>query len=152
MLDRHPRARAKLVPLTARMLGTIHRVLYRASGGRIVSHIWSLPIILLTTVGRTTGRPRTVPLCALPQGDDYIVIASFGGMDDAPQWWLNLERTPGATLQSGDESVAVTARTTSGEERARLWAQVVERAPGYLNYARRTTREIPVVVLERVRG
>jgi F420H(2)-dependent quinone reductase len=142
--------RAVLVPFTTRTLGAVHRVLYRTSRGRIGSRIWHLPIVLLTTVGRTTGKPRTVPLCALPDGDDYVVIASFGGMERPPMWWLNLERTPRATIQVGAESIVVTARTTSGEERARLWAQVVERAPGYLDYARRTTREIPVVVLERV--
>jgi deazaflavin-dependent oxidoreductase (nitroreductase family) len=141
--------RRALVPVAAKSLGAAHRGLYRLSRGRIGAHIWTLPVVLLTTTGRTTGKPRTVPLCALPDGPDYIVIASFGGMDRPPAWWLNLERTPDATLQIGLERLAVTARTTSGDERERLWTRVVERAPGYLNYARRTTREIPVVVLAR---
>jgi deazaflavin-dependent oxidoreductase (nitroreductase family) len=135
------------VPVTAKSLGAAHRVLYRVSGGRIVARIWSLPVILLTTTGRTTGKQRTTPLCALPQADGFVVIASFGGMDHPPAWWLNLERNPEAIVQIGRERRRVTARTTSGDERARLWAQVVERAPGYLAYARRTTRVIPVVVL-----
>jgi F420H(2)-dependent quinone reductase len=142
--------RRLFVPVTARSLGSLHRVLYRASGGRIVARIWSLPVILLTTTGRTTGKARTTPLCALPQDAGFVVIASFGGMDHPPSWWLNLEHNPEATVQIGRERLRVSARTTSGEERARLWAQVVERAPGYLGYARRTTREIPVVVLRRV--
>jgi deazaflavin-dependent oxidoreductase (nitroreductase family) len=137
------------VPVTAKSLGAVHRVLYRVSGGRIVARIWSLPVILLTTTGRTTGKQRTTPLCALPQADGFVVIASFGGMDHPPAWWLNLERNPEAIVQIGRERRRVTARTTSGDERARLWAQVVERAPGYLAYARRTTRVIPVVVLRR---
>jgi F420H(2)-dependent quinone reductase len=141
--------RRVLVPITAKSLGAIHRVLYRVSRGRIGATIWNLPIVLLTTTGRTTGKARTTPLCALRTGNDFVVIASFGGMDRPPAWWLNLERTPEAVVQVGREHVAVTARTTTGDERVRLWAQVVERAPGYLNYARRTTRVIPVVVLER---
>ncbi len=141
--------RRALIPIATRSLGAVHRSLYRLSRGRIGARIWTLPIVLLTTTGRTSGKPRTVPLCALPDGPDYIVIASFGGMDRSPAWWLNLERTPTATLQVGAERLAVTARATSGDERERLWARVVERAPGYLNYARRTTREIPVVVLAR---
>ncbi len=141
--------RRALVPIATRSLGAVHRSLYRLSRGRIGARIWTLPIVLLTTTGRTSGKPRTVPLCALPDGRDYIVIASFGGMDRSPAWWLNLERTPIATLQVGAEHFTVTARATSGDERERLWTRVVERAPGYLNYARRTTREIPVVVLAR---
>jgi deazaflavin-dependent oxidoreductase (nitroreductase family) len=135
------------VPVTAKSLGAAHRVLYRTSGGRIGARIWSLPVILLTTTGRTTGKPRTTPLCALPLDDDFVVIASFGGMDYPPSWWLNLERNPDAFVQIGRERRRVIARTTTGDERARLWAQVVARAPGYLAYARRTTRIIPVVVL-----
>jgi deazaflavin-dependent oxidoreductase (nitroreductase family) len=142
--------RRTLVPVAAKTLGTVHRVLYRASGGRIGARIWNLPIVLLTTVGRTTGKPRTTPLCALPRGDALIVIASFGGSDTPPGWWLNLEHSPRATVQLGRERHRVTARTTVGDEREDLWAEVVERAPGYLTYARRTTREIPVVVLERL--
>jgi F420H(2)-dependent quinone reductase len=141
--------RRALVPITAKTLGTLHRTLYRSSGGRIGARIWNLPIVLLTTTGRTTRKARTTPLCALPLGNDFVVIASYGGMDRPPGWWLNLEHTPQATLQVGREQIVVSARTTSGDERARLWADVVARAPGYLNYARRTAREIPVVVLER---
>lgn len=141
--------RRALVPVVAKTLGALHRSLYRASGGRIGARIWNLPIVLLTTTGRATGKARTTPLCALPVGNDLVVIASFGGMDRPPAWWLNLEHTPEATVQLGREQIVVAARTTSGDERIRLWAQIVERAPGYLNYARRTTREIPIVVLER---
>ena len=136
------------MPVAAKTLGAVHRVLYRASGGRIGATIWSLPIVLLTTTGRTTGKARTTPLCALPHGDGFVVIASFGGSDTPPSWWLNLEHSPRATVQIGREHRLVSARTTAGDEREQLWAEVVERAPGYLNYAQRTTREIPVVVLE----
>lgn len=140
------------MPVAAKTLGAVHRVLYRASGGRIGATIWNLPIVLLTTDGRKTGKPRTTPLCALPHGDAFVVIASFGGSDTPPGWWLNLEHSPRATLQVGRELHVVAARTTAGDEREQLWAEIVERAPGYLTYAKRTSREIPVVVLERVDG
>lgn len=127
--------------------GALHRLLYRASGGRIGRALWGLPVVLLTTTGRTSGKPRTVPLLALRDGDDHVVIASYGGLDTPPAWWLNLEREPTALLQVGAETRPVLARTAAGEERERLWAAVTARAPGYLAYQRRTSRVIPVVVL-----
>ena len=144
--------RRSLVPVAAKTLGAVHRVLYRASGGRIGARIWNLPIVLMTTTGRTTGKPRTTPLCALPHGDGFVVIASFGGSDTPPGWWLNLEHAPRATVQIGRARHLVAARTTTGGEREQLWAEIVERAPGYLTYAKRTSREIPIVVLERLEG
>ncbi|MGH3002669.1 MAG: nitroreductase family deazaflavin-dependent oxidoreductase [Gaiellaceae bacterium] len=139
--------RSLWLPYVSRGLGALHRAAYRASGGRVGARIWGLPIVLLTTTGRRSGKRRTTPLCALPDGDDFAVIASFGGLDTPPSWWLNLEHDPHAIIQVGSASRRVTAHTTSGDERARLWAEVTARAPGYLGYARRTAREIPVVVL-----
>jgi F420H(2)-dependent quinone reductase len=129
--------------------GAVHRLLYRASRGRIGGSLWGLPVVLLTTTGRTSGQARTVPLLALRDGEDQVVIASYGGLDTPPAWWLNLEREPRALLQVGGRTRPVVARTAAGEERERLWAAVTERAPGYLGYQRRTSREIPVVVLSR---
>jgi deazaflavin-dependent oxidoreductase (nitroreductase family) len=129
-------------------LGALHRVLYRASGGRLGGRLWDLPVVLLTTTGRKSGKQRTVPLCSFRDGDDVVVIASYGGLDQPPAWWLNLEASPQAELLAGRERRAVTARNAAPDERARLWAEVTARAPGYLEYERRTTREIPVVILE----
>jgi deazaflavin-dependent oxidoreductase (nitroreductase family) len=131
-----------------RYLGALHRLLYRASGGRIGGRLWTLPIVLLTTTGRHTGKPRTVPLCSFRDGDDTIVIASYGGLDQPPAWWLNLEADPHAELLEGRTQRAVIARNAAPDERARLWAEVTARAPGYLEYERRTDREIPVVILQ----
>ncbi len=136
------------VRLATHYLGALHRVLYRASGGRIGSRIWGLPIVLLTTTGRRSGRRRTVPLCSLPQGESYVVIASYGGLDRPPSWWLNLQRDPHAAVQLGRTTQNVVARETTSAERDRLWAEVTAIAPGYLGYERRTSRRIPVVVLE----
>lgn len=140
--------RSLIVRLTTRYLGALHRVLYTASRGRIGSRIWGLEIVLLTTTGRRSGRARTVPLCALRDGESFVVIASYGGLDRPPAWWLNLEADPQAELLAGRERRAVVARTAGPEERARLWAEVTARAPGYLEYERRTAREIPVVILQ----
>ena len=131
-----------------RYLGALHRLLYRLSGGRLGGRLWDLPVVLLTTTGRRSGKRRTVPLCSFRDGDDLVVIASYGGLDQPPAWWLNLEANPEAELQDGRTRRSVTARNAEPEERQRLWAEVTSRAPGYLEYERRTTREIPVVILQ----
>jgi F420H(2)-dependent quinone reductase len=136
------------VRLATRYLGALHRVLYSASGGRIGSRIWGLEIVLLTTTGRRSGRSRTVPLCALREGESLVVIASYGGLDRSPSWWLNLREEPHATVRIGRSTRDVVAREATHDERDRLWARVTARAPGYLDYQRRTTRRIPVVLLE----
>jgi F420H(2)-dependent quinone reductase len=139
------------VRLSTRYLGALHRILYRLSGGRVGSRIWGLPIVLLTTTGRVSGRQRTVPLCSLRTGESFVVIASYGGLDRSPSWWLNLRRDPHATVQIGKLTRQVVAREAAGDERARLWAEVTRIAPGYLGYERRTARRIPVVLLEPAR-
>ena len=141
-------ARRLVVRNATKYLGALHRLLYRASGGRIGGRLWDLPVVLLTTTGRQSGKQRTVPLCSLRDGDDVVLIASYGGLDRPPAWWLNLETNPQAELLSGRVRRAVTARNADPDERARLWADVTARAPGYLEYERRTTREIPVVILQ----
>ena len=139
--------RRLLVRAATRYLGALHRLAYRASGGRIGGRLWDLPVVLLSTTGRRTGKQRTVPLCSFRDGDDVVVIASYGGLDQPPSWWLNLEADPHAELTDGRTRRDVTARNADPDDRARLWAEVTARAPGYLAYERRTTREIPVVIL-----
>jgi deazaflavin-dependent oxidoreductase (nitroreductase family) len=141
-------ARRLLVRSATKYLGALHRLLYRVSGGRAGGRLWDMPIVLLTTTGRQSGKKRTVPLCSLRDGDDVVVIASYGGLNQPPAWWLNLEANPNAELLTGRTRHAVTARNAAPDERARLWAEVTARAPGYLEYERRTAREIPVVILQ----
>jgi deazaflavin-dependent oxidoreductase (nitroreductase family) len=140
--------RSLTVRVATRYLGALHRVVYSASGGRIGSRIWGLEIVLLTTTGRRSGRPRTVPLCSLRDGESLVVIASYGGLDRSPSWWLNLQSEPRAVVRLGRDTHDVVAREAMSAERERLWAQLTARAPGYLHYQRRTTRRIPVVLLE----
>jgi deazaflavin-dependent oxidoreductase (nitroreductase family) len=140
--------RSLIVRLSTHYLGALHRALYSLSGGRIGSRIWGLEIVLLTTTGRRSGRARTVPLCSLPDGESFVVIASYGGLDRSPSWWLNLRHDPRATVRVGRVTHHVVAREAVLAERERLWAELTARAPGYLGYQRRTARRIPIVLLD----
>jgi F420H(2)-dependent quinone reductase len=131
-----------------RAMGSAHRVVYRATGGRVGGRVWGLPILLLTTTGRRTGKARTNPLCFTTDGDDLVVVASHGGLEWFPSWWLNLLDRPRASVRVGRDTRAVVARPASPDERARLWAAITAIAPGYLEYERRAPREIPLAILE----
>ncbi len=130
--------------------GQAHVDRYRETGGE-EGHIWKegSTILLLTTTGRTSGEPRTAPLIYATDGDRYVIVASQGGAPQHPDWYRNLVKTPEVELQVKDEVFAAHARTAVGEERERLWAKANEVWPHYDEYATRTEREIPVVVLER---
>ena len=130
------------------LFGREHVEAYRASDGD-VGHEWQPGIycLLLTTTGRRSGQARTVPLIYVQDGDDHVVIASKGGADTHPAWYLNLEADPEVELQVGDQVMAATARTASGDEAARLWTRMAEVWPAYDDYAKKTDRQIPVVVL-----
>ncbi len=128
-----------------------HTALYRASRGRIGGRIVGMPVLLLTTTGRRSGRSRVTPLCFVRDGDAVVVVASNGGSDYVPGWWLNLRSDPEAEIEIGPARTRVTARKASAGERARLWPEFTSRYSGYADYAARTAREIPVVILERRR-
>ena len=132
-----------------RMFWRVHPKLYAWSGGRIGGSLMGLPALLLTTTGRKSGLQRTKALMYLPQGEDFVVIASNLGDDRHPAWWLNLEADPNASVQVGGAHYAARAREAQGEERERIWRALVDRVPAYDDYKGRTTRRIPVVVLER---
>jgi deazaflavin-dependent oxidoreductase (nitroreductase family) len=131
-----------------RLASAAHRTLYRLSGGRAANSVWHLSILLLTTTGRKSGTPRTTPLCYFSDGDDLVVVASNGGMDWFPDWWLNLLSQPRATVEIGRSRRTVVARQASPDERERLWATLTTIAPGYLEYQKRTRREIPLGILQ----
>jgi deazaflavin-dependent oxidoreductase (nitroreductase family) len=131
-------------------MGRSHRGLYRLSRGRLLARVAGMPVLLLTTTGRRSGRPRTTPLTYFQVGDELAVVGSNGGEDNPPRWWLNLQAEPRATITIGRRSEEVVARSASPEERARLWPTITEAHAGYAAYERRTTRPIPVVLLTRV--
>ena len=130
------------------LFGTEHVRVYRETGGDRGYHWRGTEILLLTTTGNASGEARTTPLIHRADGDRYVVVASKGGAPEHPAWWKNLEAQPEATIQVRDREIPVRASAAEGEERARLWAKMVEVWPAYEDYAAKTDREIPVVILE----
>lgn len=114
----------------------------------------TVPSLLLVTKGRKSGDKWLFPLfygdVPGPKGNSYVIVASKGGAPDHPGWYKNLLANPEAEVQVGTKTVKVKARTTSGAERAKLWEQAVKFWPPYTDYAKKTPREIPVVLLEPV--
>lgn len=128
----------------------VHPHLYRWTGGRIGGRIMNLPVLLLSTRGRKTGRVRENALMYLPRGHAYAVIASVLGEPNHPAWWLNLRAAGETEIQVGPRRLRVRAREAEGAEREQIWRELVAAQPVYDEYASRTTRRIPVVVLEPV--
>ena len=138
-----------LVELVFGPLLTVHQWLYEHSDGRVGANLGGRPMLLLRTVGRRTGKPRTAALLYVRDGNAYVVIASKGGAPQHPGWFHNLTAEPNVEIQVGRERIAVRARIAEGEERARLWARADAVNQGdYAIYQSRTERPIPVVVLE----
>jgi F420H(2)-dependent quinone reductase len=107
-----------------------------------------MPVLLLTTRGRRSGKPRTTPLTFFRDGANLVVIASNGGADRPPDWSLNLEQNPRAVVKIGTDELAVQARTASTEERERLWVEITATYSGYARYQKKTARQIPVLILK----
>src|SRR4051812_27932285 len=132
-----------------RAMNATHNALYRLSGGKVGGKFGSAPVLLLTTTGRKSGKKRTAPLLYLAEGDDLVLVASKGGSPTHPSWFVNLRAQPEVEVQVGSKRERRRARVASGEERERLWQHLVELYSSYATYQTKTTREIPVVVLER---
>jgi deazaflavin-dependent oxidoreductase (nitroreductase family) len=131
-------------------VGTVHAAIYRATGGRVGHHAGGQTNLLLTTTGRRSGEPRTVPLTYMADGDDFVLVASNGGADRHPAWWGNLVKTPRATIQVGGTTLEVEACEAGATERERLWPRLKAMNPFYAAYEKLTDRRIPVVILRPV--
>jgi deazaflavin-dependent oxidoreductase (nitroreductase family) len=107
-------------------------------------------ILILTTQGRKTGKARQHALIFREYGDDYLVVASKGGAPEPPEWYLNLQENPEVQVQIKDDAFRARARTATAEEKPAMWQHMTEVWPDYDEYQKKTSREIPVVVLERV--
>jgi deazaflavin-dependent oxidoreductase (nitroreductase family) len=122
---------------------------YLETGGRD-GHIWEgVPTLLLTTRGRRSGEPRTTPLIYGRAGERYLVVASRGGAPTHPDWYQNLAADPEVEVQVVADRFKARARTASAAEKPALWKAMTSIWPPYDEYQARTTREIPVVILER---
>lgn len=139
-----------MADLGFRIIGRMHKGVYRLTGGKVGGKIGKAPVLLLTTIGRKSGQPRTQPLLYTQAGDGYAVIASKGGAAQHPLWYLNLQANSHAEVTVGRETRHVRARDAQGEERERLWRALADLIAGYDKYAQKTSRHIPVVVLEPV--
>jgi deazaflavin-dependent oxidoreductase (nitroreductase family) len=131
------------------LFGDAHVEAYRRTNGA-EGYEWEKGshIVLLTTIGHRSGEERTVPLIYGRHGDDYLLVASKGGADDPPAWYVNLVANPVVTLQDRADVFKAVARTASEEEKKTLWPIMTKEWPDYDEYQKKTERPIPVVILE----
>jgi F420H(2)-dependent quinone reductase len=135
--------------LRVKALSAIHRGIYAASGGRVGNRIAGMPVLLLTTVGRRTGKRRTSPLTYFEEDGAIVLVASYGGRPYNPAWFENLTANPKVDVRIGNDVRPMKARRATAGERARLWPRIVETYGGYATYQAKAPREIPLAVLER---
>jgi deazaflavin-dependent oxidoreductase (nitroreductase family) len=134
------------------LFGREHVSRYVETDGR-EGHEWNgAHTLILTTTGRKSGRKISTPLIYGEHGDDYLVVASKGGADQPPAWYLNLQADPEVEVQVLADKFAARARTATADEKPALWRQMAQIWPDYDNYQRKTERSIPVVILERQPG
>ncbi len=124
--------------------------LYNVSGGRIGGKMGKMPVLLLTTTGRKTGKQRTLPLIYIMEGSAYVITASAGGADRHPGWFFNIRSNPQVVIRVKDTQIKVTAEITGPEKKSELWARLVAVAPNFAGYQKRTSRDIPMVILHPV--
>jgi len=122
---------------------------FRTHGGRVGGPFEGAQLLLLTSTGAKSGQPRTTPVVYLEDGENLVIFASKAGAPTDPAWYRNLLADPSASVEVGTDTLTVRARVAEGEERERLYARQVARMPQFADYQAKTTRRIPVVVLER---
>jgi deazaflavin-dependent oxidoreductase (nitroreductase family) len=131
-------------------LGTnIHRAVFNVSQGRIFGKAFGMPLVELVTIGRKSGKERSTILAVpIVDGDRLVLVASFGGDDRHPAWYLNLQASPEVRATFAGSTRTMIARISTEEERAELWPQITSVFEGYARYQERTERPIPVIILE----
>ncbi|HVE64523.1 MAG TPA: nitroreductase family deazaflavin-dependent oxidoreductase [Mycobacteriales bacterium] len=137
--------------IVAKVLTSTHRRLFSLTGGRIGGALAGMPVLVLTTTGRRSGRPRQTMLTSpVQEGERLVLVASYGGDDRHPQWFLNLRHDPDVLVTMGGATKAMRARVATANEKAQLWDAVTASYQGYGGYQRRTDRDIPLVLLDPV--
>jgi len=124
---------------------------FRANQGKVGGQFANRSLLLLTTTGAKSGKTYTNPLAYTKDGDRFVVIASFGGGPKNPSWYNNLVAHPEVTVEVGSERFKAKATVTTGEERQRLYDQQAKQIPAFAEYAKKTTRKIPVIMLTRIK-
>ena len=136
--------------IALKTMNTVHRTLMKVTGGQIGWTAGTMTVLELTTTGRKSGQQRSTMLTTPWQdGDRMAIIASAGGNDAHPAWFLNLEANPAVTVRTESGTQSMTARIVSGDERSEIWEQVASKAKNYEGYQTKTEREIPVFVASR---
>ena len=145
------------VPKIIKVMSQVNTAVYRWTGGLLGStwrvgsaFPWGIPVLLLTTIGRKSGQPRTLPLIFIEEGDHIIIVASKGGLPSEPLWYKNLVANPECDVQIKRRKMKAKARTASPEEREALWPKLVAHYPDFASYATWTDRILPVVILEPI--
>jgi deazaflavin-dependent oxidoreductase (nitroreductase family) len=132
-----------------RAVTSLHRTVFVATKGRVGGRGMGMPVIVLTTTGRTSGKERETMLTTpLILGDRIILVASYGGDEREPSWCKNVRANPKVTITMNGETRPMTARVADAEERADLWPRITSAHSNYAGYQRKTEREIPVVICE----
>ena len=126
--------------------------LYRLTGGRFGGQVQGLQVLLLTTVGRKTGKKRTTPLGYFVEDENYVIVASNAGFDTHPAWFHNLRTNPRVIIEVKEQQMEAQAEVAEPKKRITLWERLISLAPGYANYTRKTRREIPIIVLHPIRN
>lgn len=136
--------------LALKAMNRVHRALLRVTGNRVGASFGGMPSLELTTTGRKSGQARSVMLTSpLREGEAYVVVASRGGDDVHPAWFLNLQANPAVQVRVvGEARRPMHARVVTPDERARMWPLITSRYANYAGYQQRTAREIPLVLLE----
>jgi deazaflavin-dependent oxidoreductase (nitroreductase family) len=145
------------VPKIIKVMSQVTTAVYRWTGGLLGStwrvgsaFPWGIPVLLLTTTGRKSGQPRTLPLLFIEEGDRIIIVASKGGIPSEPLWYKNLVANPECYVQIKRRKMKMSARTASPEEREALWPKLVAHYSDFASYATWTDRIIPVLILEPI--
>lgn len=151
--ERSSRLLARILNMAGRAPGSrvvtgAHARIYRATRGRALGHWFGNPVMVIETIGRRSGKPRSTPITYIPYGGKWVVMPFNAGSDRTPDWWLNLSAAGRGDIMVGGQKKAVRPRITAGQERNELWRAYVRQAPEMDVYARLTTRDVPVVVLE----
>ncbi len=135
-----------------RLIRDISVFLYRLTGGKVGGRMQGLSVLLLRTTGRKTGQERTTPLGYFTENGNYVITASNAGRAKHPAWFLNLRANPQVTIEVQGRQIEARAEVAAPERRNALWSQLISLSPAYANYARKTAREIPLVILHPLKN